>query len=174
VCVGLFIINCVLVGVTLYCVWVKDQWIQILQGRSIQSDVLNAIAGTRHPECTLDAIKYAGEIGRLDLVTLCFGGFGLFLAGIAICGFWLIRRESISAAEDEARHVIQDIGPEHVNAYIDRNPDIISTSVKEWLQSHVLEVASLVSELNSRLGTTDEPIGDEVAKSVEADTGEDK
>ena len=55
-----------------------------------------------------DAIGVAAQIGRLDIVSIVLGLFGLLLGIAAFVGFWMIRRAAIEAAKDEARRAINE------------------------------------------------------------------
>ncbi|MGE4313961.1 MAG: hypothetical protein AB7E85_06795 [Pseudobdellovibrionaceae bacterium] len=60
-------------------------------------------------ERDFDSIRAAQMIGRLDIVSLILTTGGIILAISAFFGFWVIRREVIAEAREEAGNAARDI-----------------------------------------------------------------
>ncbi|TNE42433.1 MAG: hypothetical protein EP347_00950 [Alphaproteobacteria bacterium] len=56
-----------------------------------------------------DAIHMAAQMGRLDVLSLILGLFGLFMAMVAVMGFWLIRQAAVNRAAIEAQNTVNHL-----------------------------------------------------------------
>ena len=83
-------------------------------------DPLRAVSG--YASLLVDPVNAAGQLGRLDLVAISLSIFGAVFAVIALAGFWMVRREAIAAAGEEARSEIERLCPQAIMAYF-KGPD---------------------------------------------------
>lgn len=96
-----------------------------------------------------DSIQLASEMGRLDIVSLVLGIFGLVIGIVAICGFWMIRGAAIGAAKAEAKKVVYDVAPEmfsqieKLNGSFDKKAQV---TLPETQQEEILGQATEVKE----------------------------
>lgn len=91
------------IGIFLHAVWGTIIWFAFLIGKD-SKESSNAI----------DTIKYANELGRLDLISPLLAFFGIIIAIMAIGWFGYIRTE----AKEEARDEIRECGAKIINEWI--------------------------------------------------------
>lgn len=60
-----------------------------------------------------DAVQVALEVGRLDMVTLLLGFWGLLLGFAALWGFWAVRSAAVRAAERTTPESVSDYLAKH-------------------------------------------------------------
>lgn len=100
-----------------------------------------------------DAIHVASQLGRLDAVSVTLGALAVLIALGAFFGFWLIRRDAMASARDEAHEET----PQAVQSYMD---DHSFELVKACLSN--AEIASVLHAEIMRLGIRDAATADSV------------
>ncbi|MEQ8283763.1 MAG: hypothetical protein RIC04_06615 [Parvibaculum sp.] len=126
-------------------------------------------AHTAQPVQTPDAIAYAGQIGRLDIVSLVLGLVALAIGIGSIGGFWMIRSAAVRAAEEEARKEIRECAPEIVREFLGENPQIIA----EVLRQNPEILISAAREAQTKLlGDPDGATANDIATAMEGDPNE--
>ena len=93
-----------------------------------------------------DAISLAAEVGRLDVLSVILGSFGLLLGFAALVGFWLVRREAIAKAKETA----EAAAPALLADYMRKNG---SALIREALND--AEAVSAIQAEVMRLGIRD-------------------
>lgn len=68
----------------------------------------------RYAGTLVDPIEAAAQLGRLDYISVALTFLGIVLAAGALAGFFLVRRDAIAAAEDEARKGVERMCPVQV------------------------------------------------------------
>jgi len=79
---------------------------QIERYKELNEQLENALEIITHNPNVVDGIQLASELGRLDIVSLILGVFGLVVGILGFGGFWMIRGAALEAARDEARKEI--------------------------------------------------------------------
>jgi len=102
----------------------------------------------------VDSISMSAQLGRLDIISIILGGFGLLLGVGALAGFWMVRREAIAGA--------RDVAPAAVSEYMSEQA---SGLIRECLSDSEI-AASLHSEI-LRLGLRDAADADQVDTDAE-------
>lgn len=126
-------------------------------------------AHTEQPSHAPDAIAYAGQIGRLDIISLVLGLLALTIGIGSIGGFWMIRSAAVRAAEKEARQEIRECAPKIVRDFLGENPQVIS----EVLRQSPEILISAAREAQSRLlGDPDGDAANDIAKAMEGNPDE--
>lgn len=140
------------IGIFLHAVWGTIIWFAFLVGNDNRKAFYTVDKNTNCS--TIDAIHYAGEIGRLDLISLLLALFGIIIAIMAIGWFGYIRTE----AKQEARDEIRECGGKIINEWIQNNPDIIIRALQD---------SSLnTNQINVITSRTQANIADEIATAI--------
>lgn len=87
---------------------------------TVQSDPSDPVmALPAYGRVLVDPVNAAGQLGRLDLVSIGLTVLGAVIAVAATLGFWMVRREAVEAAESEARSEVERLCPKAIAAYFE-------------------------------------------------------
>lgn len=136
----------------------------------MQVDKEMFLAALDHP----DALNVAGQLGRLDFVSLLIGWFGVLLALAAIFAFWEVRIRASSAAKKEANEVARSetkqIAPDIIRDYLKANPQLWATILRE---NPGILTSAMEGPINRALNNIGANAADNIAEQMEGGNGED-
>ncbi len=114
------------IGIFLHAIWGTFFYFIMFIGRDKRA--IEALLPSC-PKCadTLDAISYAQQVGRLDIISLILAGFGIIIAIAAVGWFGYIRSEAKQEARDEVRECAVKI----ISDWIENNPDVITRAIQD-------------------------------------------
>lgn len=75
----------------------------------------------------LDSISYSQQVGRLDIISILLGFFGIMLAVATIGWAVFVRSDARRAAREE----IRDCGKQIIADWLENNPDIIIKAIQD-------------------------------------------
>jgi hypothetical protein len=97
-------------------------------------------------ENVVDSISYAGQLGRLDTITLMLTIFGIVLGFVAIFGFMYIKEGSRIVAKEETEEWLSKKGQTTIYEYLKKNPDIIEKAINQRMDTELGKPKNLSNE----------------------------
>jgi hypothetical protein len=118
-----------------------------------------------------DAIHLAGELGRLDVVSIFLAGLGIFIGIVALGGFWMVRRAAMNSAGEAAKvevsGVLPGVLPAALIEILAKRPDLIGSALR---QDPSILLSVLPEARETMFGDIDAGEAEEIAETI----GEDK
>ena len=102
-------------------------------------------------ENVVDAISYASQLGRLDVVSLILALLGIVLGFGAIGGFMYIKEGSKLAAKQAAEDWLSEKGQATIYEYLNKNPDIIEKAINQRMDVELGKPKNLNDEESKEL-----------------------
>lgn len=105
------------------------------------------------PSAATDAIKYASELGRLDLVTAVLAALGLILALGGIFAFFDVRRAARATATETATAIAGAVAESAAVAYLERELPRLADQYRELANNAARdEDANAIAEAQENSG----------------------
>lgn len=129
----------------------------LLSLRNLSPETISKLGSQQtNLQVALDSISYAQQLGRLDIISILLGFFGI-LIGTATVGFFVyVRNDAKAEARDEAKRQIEHIAKEEMS-----EPwvaDLITDTVEKAIRDNQLKAK--IKEVFS------DPIEDDVADRI--------
>lgn len=114
---------CGIIALSLHIVWTVLV-IYLLWVRNSTPQLMEVVLSKLFGNCDIceksgDAIAYANQIGRLDVISLILCLVTVIIAIFAFSGFWMVRSSSRDAARDEVQEMLKPIATEQLRQLMD-------------------------------------------------------
>jgi len=116
-----------------------------------------------------DSVAFAGEIGRLDTISLLVAYLGLFLIVFTIGSIWYSHHDARNAAqavaEKQAKDYISDEFKDDLSKLLVGNPEAFRTAIRRGLRNDRVLLEEIVKDILEEIGhipsqRTDESISE--------------
>lgn len=104
--IALLLLNAIWGFFLLYLCWMRADAHSLKN--YLPSEIKNFFSNYIQLENVVDSISYAQQLGRLDIISLIMGIFGIIIAVCAVLGFGFIRREAKEEAKEETKKQMRE------------------------------------------------------------------
>lgn len=146
-----------------YIVWANPygaicQSVTDLTGASLQDST-----ACRMFERSVTAIRSAGAIDRLDILGLALSAIAAVLAVAGLGGFFMVRQYAVSAAEDEARQVMDRVTEPFVYAYLNEHGDSL---IGYWAERNPWVIRDIIEGIERGEDEISDDAADQIAQEI--------